>query len=80
MVHARTNRLARCWVLTKRLVAGSITASGTHLRSEGASPYRRELIPTVQTTQKGDPPTPLLDGTSKPFYMTGSLEIFGKHG
>jgi len=51
------------------------------LRPLGASPYQSRMSgSSSETTQKGDLPTPLLDGLSKPFYMTGPLEIFGKHG
>jgi len=62
-------------------------SSGEHNGFGDAFEVWREPRPTnrssslpVSTTQKGELPTPLLDGASKPFYMTGSLEIFGKHG
>jgi hypothetical protein len=80
MVHARTNRLGGTG-------PNETVSSGEHcgfqdpLRPQGASPYQSRMSgSSSETTQKGDPPTPLLDGLSKPFYMTGPLEIFGKHG
>jgi hypothetical protein len=51
------------------------------LRPQGASPYQSRMSGRLSVTaQKGDLAMPLLDGPSKPFYMTGPLEIFGKHG